>query len=197
MYNKIINPLDNQEYSIFSQEGKALLKNYLNEFYGGSSRSYAKSSSSSGRRRSRSPGRRSYSSKSSSPKVKGFFTRFWESIFGSDDYSIKELVPIQVQKAIWQECKPEGTREIAKWKSAHSSWYRDNDVHYKYEAFVDLRRKYKNTKNVSKRRKIKNKILKIKEIAEDKLADDTHYEKTKNMLIRKYGDVFGECHYDE
>ena len=36
MYNKIINPLDNQEYSIFSPEGKALLKNYVKEFYGGS-----------------------------------------------------------------------------------------------------------------------------------------------------------------
>ena len=36
MYNTIINPLNNESYSIFSTEGKSLLKSYVKEFYGGS-----------------------------------------------------------------------------------------------------------------------------------------------------------------
>ena len=35
MFNKIINPINNQEYSIFSIEGKKLLKNLVKQFYGG------------------------------------------------------------------------------------------------------------------------------------------------------------------
>ncbi len=35
MHNTIINPVTNENYSIFSQEGKQLLKSYVNKFYGG------------------------------------------------------------------------------------------------------------------------------------------------------------------
>ena len=35
MYNIIINPVTNEKYNIYSQEGKQLLKNYVKEFYGG------------------------------------------------------------------------------------------------------------------------------------------------------------------